>query len=134
MVVSDDDDFANAPHQIIPTEEVFAVPSFSQDNLQGFDDGYLLPAEVTASKGTYYHESGDVRPGYTGMSPFDYPLDWQGHVASKLHSGKAAYSSYISLTLTRIVYPQCEDQLVPINQYNYFDVIDTILPIANPGI
>ena len=28
MVVSDDDDFANDPHQIIPTEEVFAVPSF----------------------------------------------------------------------------------------------------------
>ena len=75
MVVSDDDDFGNAPHQIIPTEEVFAVPSFPQDNLQGFDDGYLLPAEVTAFRGTYYHESGDVRPGYTGMSPFDYPLD-----------------------------------------------------------
>ena len=91
-------------------------------------------AEVTAFRGTYYHESGDVRPGYTGASPFDYPLDQQGHVASKLHSGTAAYSSYISLILTGIVYPQHEDLLVPINQYNYFDIIGTILPITNHGI
>ena len=28
MVVSDDDDFTNDPHHIIPMEEVFAVPSF----------------------------------------------------------------------------------------------------------
>ena len=74
MVVSDDDDFTNDPHQIMPTEEIFTVPSFPQDNLQGFNKGYLLPAEVTAFMGTYYHES-DVRPGYTGASPFNYTLD-----------------------------------------------------------
>ena len=74
MVVSDDEDFANDPHQIIPMKEVFAVPSFPQDDLQGFDEGYLLLAKVTAFRGTYYHESGDVRPGYTGVSPFNYPL------------------------------------------------------------
>ena len=81
MVVSDDDDFTNDPHQIIPMEEV-----------------------------------------------------QRRYVASKLHSGTAAYSSYISLILTGIVYPQHEDLLVPINQYNYFDIIGTILPITNHGI
>ena len=134
MVVSEDDDFANDPHHIIPTEEVFAVPSSPQDDLQGFNEGYLLPMEVSAFRGTYYHESRDVRPGYTGASPFDYSLDQQGHVALKLHSGTAAYYSYIGLILTGIVYPQHEDPLVPIDQYNYFDVIGTILPIANHGI
>ena len=28
MVVSDDDEFADDPHQIIPTEKVFTVPAF----------------------------------------------------------------------------------------------------------
>ena len=64
---------------------------------------------MTAFRGIYYHESGDVRPSYTGASPFDYPLDHQGHVASKLHSSTAAYSSYIGLVLTGIVYSQQED-------------------------
>ena len=48
MVVSENDNFANDPHQIIPMEEVFVVPSFLRDDLQGFDEGYLLPMEVTA--------------------------------------------------------------------------------------
>ena len=74
MVVSDNEDFANDPHQIIPMEEVFAVLSFPRDDLQGFNKGYLFPTEVTAFRGTYYHES-DIRPGYTGVSPFNYPLD-----------------------------------------------------------
>ena len=103
-------------------------------NLEGFGKGYLLPAEVTAFRGIYYHESGDIRPGYTGASPFDYPLDHQGHVASKLHSGTAAYSSYIGLVLTGIVYPQQEDPAVPIDQYSYFDLISTIPSIANHSI
>ena len=29
----------------------------------------------------------DVRPGYTGASPWDFPLDRQGHLALKLPSG-----------------------------------------------
>ena len=89
---------------------------------------------MTAFWGTYYHESGDVRPGYTGASPFDYPLDHQGHVASKLHLGTAAYSSYIGLVSTGIVYPQQEDPNIKIDQHNYFNVIGTISPIANHGI
>ena len=89
---------------------------------------------MTAFRGIYYHESGDVRPGYTGASAFDYPLDHQGHVASKLHSGTAAYSSYIGLILTGIVYPQQEDPVVPIDQYSYFDIIGTVLPVTNHAI
>ena len=106
MVVSDDDEFTNDPHQIIPTEDIFSIPAISRDDLNGFDEGYRLPAEVTMFRGIYYHESGDVRPGYTGASPFNYPLDHQGYMALKLHSGVAAYSSYIELVSTGIVYPQ----------------------------
>ena len=85
MVVSDDDEFTDDPNQIIPTEDTFTIPAIPRDDLDGFDKGYLLPAEVTAFRRIYYHESGDVRPGYTCVSPFDYPLDCQGHMASKLH-------------------------------------------------
>ena len=105
MVVSDDDEFPDDSHQIIPTEDIFTILAIPRDDLKGFNKGYLLPAEVTEFSGIYYHESGDVRAGFTGAFPFDYPLDRQGHVASKLHSGTAAYSSYIGLISTGIVYP-----------------------------
>ena len=134
MVVSDDDEFADDPHQVIPTEDVFTIPAFPKDDLNGFDEGYLFPAKVTAFRGIYYHKSGDVRSGYTGASPFDYPLDHQGHVASKLHSGTAAYSLYIGLISTGIVYPQQENPDIQIDQYNYFNIIGTVPPIANHGI
>ena len=52
----------------------------------------------------------------------------------KLHSGTAAYSSYIGLISTGIVYPQQEDPDIQINQYNYFDIIWSIPLIANDGI
>ena len=48
MVVSDDDEFTHDPHQIIPTEDIFTVPAIPGEDLEGFDKGYLLPAEVTA--------------------------------------------------------------------------------------
>ena len=73
MVVSDDDEFADDPRQIIPTEEVFTVPAFPRQNLKRFDEGYLLPAEVTAFRGIYFHESGNVRSGYAGASPLTTP-------------------------------------------------------------
>ena len=134
MYISDDDDFTDYQHQIIPIEDAFILPYIPRQNLEGFDRGYLLPAEVTAFQGIYYHESGDVRPGYTGASPWHYPLNHQGHVVSKLHSGLAAYSSYIGLVLTGIVYPQQEDQDVKIDQYSYFDIIGTIPPPIHHGI
>ena len=68
------------------------------------------------------------------MSPWDFSLDRQGHVASKLHSGVTAYSSYIGLVSTGIVYPQQEEPDIKINQYNYFDIIGTVPPPAKHGI
>ena len=62
LVISDDNELADDPHQIIPTEDAFALSYLLRQNLKGFDQGYLLPAEVTAFLGIYYHESGDVRP------------------------------------------------------------------------
>ena len=48
MVVSDDDEFADDPHQIILTEDIFTIPAIPRENLKGFDEDYLLPAEVAA--------------------------------------------------------------------------------------
>ena len=48
MVVSDDDEFADDPHQIIPTKDIFTVPEIPREDLKGLDESYLLPAEVTA--------------------------------------------------------------------------------------
>ena len=89
---------------------------------------------MTAFRGIYYHESGNVRPGYTGASTSTTPWIDKDTVASKLHSGTVAYSSYIGLILTGIVYPQQEDPIVPIDQHNYFDIIGTIPPIINHSI
>ena len=55
-------------------------------------------------------------------------------MASKLHLGTAAYSLYIGLVSTGIVYPQQEDPNIKIDQYNYFDIIGSIPSIANHGI
>ena len=37
MVVSDDDEFAGDPHQIIPTEDIFTVPGIPREDLKGFE-------------------------------------------------------------------------------------------------
>ena len=55
-------------------------------------------------------------------------------MASRLHSGVAAYSSYIGLVSTGIVYPQQDNPNIKIDQYNYFDIIGTIPPVTNHGI
>ena len=134
MVVSDDDEFTDDPHQVIPTEDVFTIPAFPRGDLNGFNEGYLFPVELAAFRGIYYNKSGDVRPGYTGASPFDYPLDHQGHTALKLHLGTVACSSYIGLISTGIVYPQQRDPDIQIDQCSYFDIIGSVHPIANNGI
>ena len=47
-LVINDDEFTDDPHQIIPTENAFALPFFLRQGMEGFNRGYLLPAEVTA--------------------------------------------------------------------------------------
>ena len=37
LVISDDDEFTDDPHQIIPTEDTFALPFLPRLNLKGFD-------------------------------------------------------------------------------------------------
>ena len=83
-LVIGDDKFADNPHKITPTEDAFTLPFLPRQGIEGFNRGYLLPAEVTAFQGIYYHESGDVRLGYTGASPWDFPLDHQGHVDTQV--------------------------------------------------
>ena len=48
LVISDDDEFTDDPHQIIPAEDAFTLSFLPRQNLGGFDWGYLQPAEVTA--------------------------------------------------------------------------------------
>ena len=45
------DEFTDDPHQIIPTGDAFALPFLQRQGMEGFDRGYLLPAEVTAFSG-----------------------------------------------------------------------------------
>ena len=61
-----------------------------------------------------------MKPGYTLTQPWDYPLDRQGHAATKLHSGTAAYFLYLGVVSTGIVYPPEED--AP-KHYGFFDAI-----------
>ena len=128
ILISNEDEFTDDPHQIIPIQDAFALPYVLRQGLKGLNCGYILLAEISGFQGTCYHESGDMKPGYTGASPWDHPLDHQGHVASKLHSGMTAYSSYIGLISTGIVYPQQGDPNVKIDQYNYFNIFGSVPP------
>ena len=56
--------------------------------------------------------------------PHDYPLDRQGHIASILHSGTAAYSSYIGLVTSGISIPTRVKNSDA--HHHYFDIVGTI--------
>ena len=47
LVISDDNEFADDQYQIIPTDDAFTLLFLPRQNLEGYDRGYLLPAEVT---------------------------------------------------------------------------------------
>ena len=56
--------------------------------------------------------------------PYDHPLDQQGHIASVLHSGTAAYSSYIGLVASGIsITTRVENSDI---HHQYFDIIGTV--------
>ena len=56
--------------------------------------------------------------------PYDHPLDRQGHIASVLHSGTAAYSSYIGLIASGIpITTRVEGRDI---HHQNFDIIGTI--------
>ena len=55
---------------------------------------------------------------------YDHPLDQQGHIASILHSGTAAYSSYIGLVALGIsITTRVENSGI---HCQYFDIIGTV--------
>ena len=59
------------------------------------------------------------------MMPYDRPLDRQGHIASALHSGVTAYSSYIGLITLGILLPQKETG-EGYDKLHYFDVVGSM--------
>ena len=96
VVVSDESDFTPDIHQVILLEPCYGLTLIAKDG-GGSELNYSEAVEVQDFQGIYYFESGCLRPGYTNSMPYDHPLDQQGHIASVLHSGTAAYSSYIGL-------------------------------------
>ena len=132
LYISDDNEFADDLHQIIPVEDAFALT---------FQDRIFRGSTVVTFYQWGYWVLRNLLPWIRWCQawlhwciPWDYPLDCQGHVALKLHSSIAAYSSYIRLVLTRIVDPQQEDPDIKIDQYSYFDIIGTIRPPIHHGI
>ena len=58
--------------------------------------------------------------------PYDHPLDRQGHIASALHSGVTAYSSYIGLIASDILFLQKKETGHRFDEPHYFDVVGTV--------
>ena len=84
------------------------------------------PAEVEEFQGIYYYESGYLKPGYMNAMPYDHLLDQQGHITSALHSSVAAYSSYIGLVASGILFLQKKETGHGFDELHYFDVVRTM--------
>ena len=120
-IASENSDFAADLHQVIPTDKCFGLPVVPRWS-GGFELNYRDAVEVTDFRGIYYFELGYLRPGYTNVIPYDHPLDRQRHIASALHSGVAAYSSYIRLIASGILLPQEKETGERYDELN-FDVV-----------
>ena len=55
-----------------------------------------------------------------------HPLDQQGHIISALHSSVAAYSSYIGLIASGILFPQKKEIGYRFYELHYFDIVRTM--------
>ena len=123
VVVSDESDFAPDIHQVIPPESCYGLPLIAKDG-GGSKLNYSEVVKVQDFQGIYYFEPGYLQPGYTNSMPYDHPLDRQGHIASVLHSGTAAYSSYIGLIALGIpITTRVESRDI---HHQYFDIVGTI--------
>ena len=98
VFVSGESDFTAGIHQVIPSEPCYSPP-LGANASGGLKMGYDNAVQVIDFQGMYYFESGCLWPSYMNSMLYDHPLDWQGYIASTPHSGTAAYSSYISLSL-----------------------------------
>ena len=74
LIISEESEFADDPHQVIPTEDCYGLP-LVQRQCGGFECDYQSPAEVEEFQGIYYYESGYLKQGYTNAMPYDHPLD-----------------------------------------------------------
>ena len=123
VVVSNESDFALDIHQVIPSEPCYGLPLVAKDG-GGSELNYSEAVDIQDFQGIFYFESGCLRLGYTNSMPYDHPLDQQGHIASVLHSGTAAYSSYIGLVALGIpITTRVESRDI---HHQYFDIIGTI--------
>ena len=110
---------------MIPTKDCYGLPLI-QRQCGGFEGDYRSLAAVEEFQGIYYYESGYLKPGYMNAMPYDHPLDRQGHIASALHSGVAAYSSYIRLIALGIFFSQKKETGHRFEELHYFGVVRTM--------
>ena len=123
VVVSDKSDFTPDIHQVILLDPCYSLPLIAKDG-GGSKLNYSEAVKVRDFQGIYYFESGCLWLGYTNSMPYDHPLDQQGHIASVLYSGTAAYSSYIGLIASGIpITTRVESRDI---HHQYFDIIGTI--------
>ena len=116
-------DFTPDTHQVIPLEPCYGPLLIAKDS-NSFELGYYEAVQVQQFQGIYYFKSGCLPPGYTNSPPYDHPLDQQGHIALILHSGTAAYSSYIGLVTSGIsITTRVENSDI---HCHYFDIVGTI--------
>ena len=101
VVVLEESDFTPDIHQVIPSEPCYGPPLVAKDG-GGVELNYSEMVQVQHFQGIYYFKSGCLWPDYTNSMLYDHPLDRQGPIASVLHSGTAAYSSYIGLVASGI--------------------------------
>ena len=74
LIISEENEFADDPHQVIPTEDCCGLPLI-QRQCGGFKHDYWSLAEVEEFQGIYYYDSGYLKPGYMNAVPYDHPLD-----------------------------------------------------------
>ena len=99
--ISNESDFAVDVHQFILTAPEYSLPC-QPSKLGDMEMRYDGAVIITNFNVMYYYESGLLLPRYTNFSPYDHPLDRQGHITLASHSGVATYSSYIRLVTTGI--------------------------------
>ena len=58
--------------------------------------------------------------------PYDHLHDQQGHIASAPHSSVAAYSSYIRLIASGILFPQKKETGHGFDELHYFNIVGTM--------
>ena len=108
---------------MILLEPCCGLPLVAKDG-GGSKLNYSELVQVQHFQGIYYFESGCLLLGYTNSMPYEHPLDQQGCIASILHSGTAAYSSYIGLVALGIsITTRVENSDI---HHQYFDIIGTI--------